>query len=429
MGLLSMAETERTARISQKVFAAAAYAVSSTAIMLVNKIVFTTYGLRSFLAVAMCQYAASIVVLSLQHRHSAVQFPLHGSWAHLRGVFWEIFPLPLLFFANTISGLGATQKLNMPVFVLLRRFSIVMTMALEGVYLGKRFSWTVRHSVALMVLGAVIASWGNWSIDLVGVVMILLNDAFTALQGVMLRKKMDEKEKGLGSHGIMFYSNLFSLPLVGVSILIEPHELLELRAFTGWTDPGFVFFLTCSSVMGFILNYSYFLCTKYNSALTTTVIGAGKNIFTSFIGMLFRDYHNTTPMMTGVIVSMIGSLIYNYAEWQRMQQGERQRVAGHKCDDARSDVLLESSEPLRPSKPLISATSDPSPQGATADADGTRASVICFLNVTPSPLTTPVVKDGGMMFEGSDGQQLRSSSPNCAVQHRPSARGQVDKWI
>lgn len=324
-----MNETEQSATVGQKVFAALAYAVSSTLIMVINKAVFSSFGFQSFLFVALTQYITSLFVLLGQRRLKMVSFP--SPWLHWRQTFFDIFPLPLLFFANTVSGLGATQRLNMPLFVLLRRFSIVMTMALEAVMLRREFSSMVKSSVGLMVLGAVVAALNDMTIQLFGVIMILLNDTFTALQGVMLRKKLDDKAK-LGSHGLMFYSNLYSAPLVVAAILVSDSEMQKLRSFDKWHDVYFLMSLGGSAVMGFVLNYAYFMCTKYNSPLTTTVIGAGKNILTSYIGMLFKDYHYTFFNFIGLNISVIGSMMYNWSEWVKMRDADRVRRAQAKAE-------------------------------------------------------------------------------------------------
>lgn len=332
--MLSLTETEKTATIPQKVVAAAAYATTSTMIMVINKMLFTNFGFQSFLFVAMAQYATSLVVLLLQRSFGLVTFP--SPLLHWKSQFFEIFPLPLLFFANTISGLGATQRLNMPLFVLLRRFSIVMTMLLEISVLKKTFPAIVKWSVALMVLGAVIAAFNDLSIQLFGVVMILLNDAFTAFQGVMLRKKMDDKQK-LGSHGLMFYSNLYSLPLVMAAIAVSHDDIEHLRNFHDWGNHRFLVCLASSALMGFVLNYAYFMCTKLNSPLTTTVIGAGKNIATSYIGMLFRDYTYNGLGFVGINISVAGSVLYNWAEWVKMRDADRLRRAQLKAERSVED--------------------------------------------------------------------------------------------
>ena len=107
----------------------------------------------------------------------------------------RVMPLPLLFLANTVSGLGATQHLTMPMFVLLRRFSIVMTLGLEWYILRRASSPLVKVSVALMIVGALVAAWGDLSMDVAGYAMILANDLFTALTSVVARRVMDAERR------------------------------------------------------------------------------------------------------------------------------------------------------------------------------------------------------------------------------------------
>ena len=56
---------------------------------------------------------------------------------------------------------------------------------------------------------------------------------------------------------------------------------IQALEFKGWVDPVFVCYFSLSIMMGFVLMYSIMICTQYNSALTTTIIGVLKVLIVS----------------------------------------------------------------------------------------------------------------------------------------------------
>ncbi|KAL8596953.1 hypothetical protein ACOMHN_027899 [Nucella lapillus] len=79
----------------------------------------------------------------------------------------------------------------------------------------------------------------------------------------------------LGKYGLLYYNSLL---MVGPSFAAAyfTGELDKAVAFEQWGDAVFVLAFLSSSAMGFLLNYSIILCTAYNSALTTTIVGVLK---------------------------------------------------------------------------------------------------------------------------------------------------------
>ena len=238
-----------------------------------------------------------------------------------------------------VSGLGGTRSLSIPMFTALRRFSILMTMLGEYVVLDKEPTLQVILSVCGMVAGALVAAAFDLAFDAYGYALVFTNNFFTALSGVYL-KKASSSSSSCGKTGVLFYNSLFSLLALLLFYGVE-HTLLvfQTEAFLrpsalskdvsadltsdssimrvlrldSWRDPFFLALFVCCSLMGSVLNYSIFLCTTYNSALTTAVVGCLKNVLSTYLGMvLFSGYAFSWLNFAGINLSTVASLYYTY---------------------------------------------------------------------------------------------------------------------
>lgn len=307
--------TEHENAMFMRVASAVFYGISSFMITVVNKTVLTSFAFPSFQVLGIGQMVATILMLFTAKKLRYIDYPNLE-----RTTFVKIWPLPLIYIGNMIFGLGGTKQLSLPMFTALRRFSILMTMIAEYYILGVKARMSIQLSVYAMILGAVVAALNDLAFNLEGYIFILLNDFFTAANGVYMKKKLDSKD--LGKYGLMYYNSLFML---GPTILLAwwMGDIASALEFPDWTNLFFILQFTLSCIMGFILSYSMLLCTLHNSALTTTIIGCLKNICVTYLGMAIGgDYIFSWLNFVGLNLSVVGSLVYTWLTFRKKEMAQ-----------------------------------------------------------------------------------------------------------
>ncbi|CAG0886828.1 unnamed protein product [Darwinula stevensoni] len=296
-------------RVSSALF----FAVSSFLIVVINKWVLTSLKFPSYQFLGMGQMIAIVVVLQLSKTGGILTFPDFST-----DIPQKIFPLPLLYLGNLLSGLGGTKRISLPMLPVLRRFSMLMTMFGE---------WLVLRN--------------DLGFDAYGYSLVLLNDFFTATNAVYMKKKLDAAE--LGKNGLLFYNAAFMLPPTMLLVFFNGEWDLVV-AYESWNNPMFLMGFIGACVMGFVLQYSIVLCTHYNSALTTSVIGSLKNIAVTYAGMFIGgDYIFSWPNFIGLNVSIVGSLCYTYVTFRPSSSESKKNHQNGQINDNPSHVKVQSS--------------------------------------------------------------------------------------
>ncbi|KAG8130725.1 hypothetical protein E2320_017365, partial [Naja naja] len=298
-----------------KLLSALFYGTCSFLIVLVNKTVLTVYRFPSPMFLGVGQMITTILILYVSKLNKIIHFPdldksipkKNGVKRHnLNGAFnlLQLFPLPLIYIGNHISGLSSIGKLSLPMFTVLRKFTIPLTLLLEIIILGKHFPLGIIISVFAIILGALIAAGSDLAFSLEGYVSVLLNDVFTAANGVYTKQKIDPQffhwgfpaghefpavDKcfiylsvssflcaGVRDLGQIINIALFGTFSLATSMKLEQETLDNVARFKPYKPGNQVMQSFFAFNARFLLMYSTVLCSHYNSALTTAVVGAIK---------------------------------------------------------------------------------------------------------------------------------------------------------
>ena len=170
--------------------------------------------------------------------------------------------------------------------------------------------------------------------DLTGYAYVLVNNLFAASYTVYVKKRLSAAKVSSNNFTVktmiifnydifspfkigayeLLYNNalLMFLPVVGVSLLVDSWRSC-FADFSGWSSVDFVATFAFACLAGFLMVWSTVLCTAYNSALTTAILGTLRSILVTYLGMyISSDYAFSVVNFIGLNVSMVGSLVYCY---------------------------------------------------------------------------------------------------------------------
>ncbi|RZC73704.1 hypothetical protein C5167_049184 [Papaver somniferum] len=313
-------------------FSAISYGIASMAMVFINKAV-------------LMQYSHSMTLLFLQQL--ATTFLIH--FARVMGYVKakelnlatakKLFPVSLFYNANVAFALASLKGVNIPMYIALKRLT-PLAVLVAGFFSGKGKPPTqVSLSVLFTAFGVIIAALGDFSFDLFGYTMALTSVFFQTMYLVLVEKS--GAEDGLSSVELMFYNGFLSLPFLlfliiatgefpnCVYLLFDKYLIVKLAVsiFSGpdFTSSAtqaisfsFLMVLILSLVMGIVLNFTMFLCTIVNSALTTTIVGVLKGVGSTTLGFILLGGVQVRALnVTGLVINTAGGVWYSYAKYQQ----------------------------------------------------------------------------------------------------------------
>lgn len=283
---------------------------ASMLVQFTTKAVFTTYGFNFPLTVALLQMTFISVTTYLVARPTISL-----------SLFKSLTPLATVNVLNVTFGLVGTGGLNVPMFIALRRFTLLFTILLERFWLKKQHDWPTLSAMGVMIGGALMAAATDLSYNPRGYAAVLCNDVLTAMYLIMVKNT----NKGLTTTRMLFYNATISIPMLLVAGFAT-NELPRLRWAPQLQSGEFLFVLFLASALGLTINHSTFLCTRVNEPLMTSTCGNIKNGAMTIIGAIaFPDFIFEPMNAMGLGMSMTGAIFYATRSALRARGNSRAR--------------------------------------------------------------------------------------------------------
>jgi len=298
---------------------ALSYMVCAVLLVMFNKAALSSYKFPCANVITVLQMIVSTTLLYVLRKLDIIKFTedtLDNKAAFKKFVPLRILrqtsPLSIAYLFYMVVGMASIRGVNVPMYTTLRRTTVLFTMIMEFMLAGQRHTPPIITSVAIIVVGVFIAGSRDFSFDLGGYSVVLLSNLTTAIYLATIARL--GKTTGLNSFGLMWCNGIICGPLLFTWIFVSG-ELDKALQFESLHVLGFQIVTVLSCLMAFCLNYTIFLNTTLNSALTQTMCGNLKDLGTVLIGWIWFgglpfDWLN----VLGQLLGFVGSGMYAYCK-------------------------------------------------------------------------------------------------------------------
>ncbi|KAK7377220.1 hypothetical protein VNO80_02642 [Phaseolus coccineus] len=299
-------------------FAAASYMSCAVLLVMFNKAALSSYNFPSANVITLLQMVCSCSFLYLLRRWRMISFTANESllisdnstkFVSLKTL-KHTLPLSGAYLFYMLVTMESVRGVNVPMYTTLRRTTVVFTMLVEFALVGQRYTPPVISSVGLIVFGAFVAGARDFSFDAYGYAVVFMSNIATAIYLATISRI--GKTSGLNSFGLMWCNGIICGPVLLIWTFVRG-DLKTAINFPYLFSPGFIVILLFSCTLAFFLNYFIFLNTTLNSAVTQTICGNLKDLFTIGLGwIIFGGLPFDIWNVSGQFLGFAGSGLYAY---------------------------------------------------------------------------------------------------------------------
>ncbi|XP_073046281.1 UDP-rhamnose/UDP-galactose transporter 2-like [Primulina eburnea] len=298
-------EVERRPSAVSDVGAWAMNVISSVGIILANKQLMSTNGYAFVFATTLTGFHFAVTALVGAISNAT------GFSASKHVPLWELLWFSIV--ANmSITGMNLSLMLNSVGFYQISKLSMIpVVCVMEWILHNKQYTKEVKISVVVVVIGVGVCTVTDVQVNAKGFICACVAVFSTSLQQISIGSL--QKKYSIGSFELLSKTapiQAGSLLIFGpiIDYYLSGKLILDYK-FTF----GAILFMLLSCSLAVFCNISQYLCIGRFSAVSFQVLGHMKTLCVLTLGWLIFDSELTFKNIMGMLVAVIGMVIYSWA--------------------------------------------------------------------------------------------------------------------
>ncbi|KVI11899.1 hypothetical protein Ccrd_009675, partial [Cynara cardunculus var. scolymus] len=278
-----------------------AYCLSSCSMILLNKVVLSSYAFDAGISLMFYQNLISSIIVIILGLSGAVS---------LEKLNWKLIkvwvPVNLIFVGMLVSGMYSLKYINIAMVTILKNVTNILTAVGELYIFRKRQNQKVWTAMFLMIISAVTGGITDLSFDATGYTWQLVNCILTASYSLTLRRVMDTakavtKSGSLNEVSMVLLNNLLSLPFGAFLIILFGEWTYVINADVT-KIPMFWVVATASGILGLAISF------------TSILVGSLNKIPISIAGLLLFNVPVSLPNLFSILFGLFAGIFFAKAK-------------------------------------------------------------------------------------------------------------------
>ncbi|KAI4306629.1 hypothetical protein L6164_029890 [Bauhinia variegata] len=303
----------RRAKKSGPLLSGTAYCISSCSMIVLNKIILSSYNFNAGISLMFYQNLISTLVVVLLGLSGVISLE-KLSWRLVR--VW--IPANIIFIGMLVSGMYSLKYINIAMVTILKNMTNILTAIGELYIFRKRQNQKVWTAMFLMIISAISGGITDLSFDAVGYAWQIMNCVLTASYSITLRWVMDEAKKStrsgnLNEVSMVLLNNLLSLPFAIVMIFLFGEWDYVIHADVV-TLPIFWVVATASGLLGLSISFTSMWFLHQTGPTTYSLVGSLNKIPVSIAGILLFKVPISVTNLLSILFGLFAGVLFARAK-------------------------------------------------------------------------------------------------------------------